>query len=60
MVTNLPGNAGDMDSIPGSGKSPGGRSIRVLGVTIVKHMGFLDLVMDEPSVSTATPHPSLE
>ena len=24
MVTNLPGNAGDMDSIPGSGKSPGG------------------------------------
>ena len=35
-------------------------SIRVLGVIIVKHMGFLDLVMDEPLVSTVAPHPSLE
>ena len=24
MVKNLPANAGDQDSIPGSGKSPGG------------------------------------
>ena len=24
MLKNLPANAGDMDSIPGSGRSPGG------------------------------------
>ena len=35
-------------------------SIRVLWVIIVKYMGFLGLVMDEPLVSTVDPPPSLE
>ena len=60
MVTNLPGNAGDMDSIPGLGRSPGegnGDSLQYPCLKISKVSGaWQAIVHGVAKVSDKTEH----